>query len=112
MQHLLHTEAYSDVVFSLDGTLLKAHKAILSARSPVFAQMFSPESTTTEVKEGKVILENVPKEAFSQFLLYLYGGVIPAHELVTPDLLVLADKVSVDKWQFKWSLFYFTFWLN
>lgn len=92
LQTLQETEKHSDVTFLFEELELKAHKALLSARSPVFAGMFEHE-TTLEVQKGKVKIEDVSKEAFEQFIKYLYSGSIAEIELVTDELLVLADKV-------------------
>ena len=43
----------ADVILNVDGTIIPAHKAMLIARSEVFAAMFS--SGMTETNEGKVI---------------------------------------------------------
>ncbi|KAG8175894.1 hypothetical protein JTE90_019315 [Oedothorax gibbosus] len=61
----------SDVTFTIGDEKLPAHKAILAARSPVFAEMFEHrlhENITN------VTIEDIYTNTFKDFLLFLYTG--------------------------------------
>ena len=91
LQSLLENGTESDVVFVVDGKEFQLHKAILSARSKVFAAMF--ESDLQEAKEGRAKIPDVSAEVFEQLLRYIYSGKIPDMDKFALELLVAADKV-------------------
>ena len=72
---------------------LCAHRFILSARSPVFAAMFT--SDMLESKTGRVEIKNVDVNLFKHFLKFIYTGKLEtsARNL---DLLALADKYEIE----------------
>src|SRR5699024_1582460 len=92
LKTLLENRMHSDVTFTIGGTEVKAHKAILSARSPVFAAKFE-QPNATETEEGKVTVKGVQAGAFVEFLSYLYTGYLPERKPISDNLLILADKV-------------------
>lgn len=94
LETLLDTKQYSDMILSVGESELPVHKAILAARSPVFGAMFA-HSSTREVQEGRVLIEDAQKEAVVSFIRYLYTGLIPPNEQLTDELLALADKYEV-----------------
>ncbi|KAH9395096.1 hypothetical protein TYRP_005166 [Tyrophagus putrescentiae] len=55
---LLETGNFSDVIFVVENKELCAHKAIICARSPVFAGMFRSECK--ESNENRVVIDDVP----------------------------------------------------
>ncbi|KAH9363617.1 hypothetical protein HPB48_004138 [Haemaphysalis longicornis] len=60
---LFESEQFGDVVFKLDDFELRAHKAILVARSPVFASMFEHEmveSIQSQVDVTDIDHESIP----------------------------------------------------
>ena len=97
LDDLLESGLHSDVTLVVDGKDYKAHKNILSIRSRVFKAMFRYKNTKEE-QEGRVVIEDVPKEEFEAFLKYLYLCEIPKTELVGEKLLMLADKVCFIIW--------------
>ncbi|XP_047100055.1 speckle-type POZ protein-like [Schistocerca piceifrons] len=82
-------EVLTDFDLHAGDTVLKAHRAVLSVRSPYFAAMLQPH--TKEAKEGRVELSDVKPEVLKQVLLYLYTGVAPALKDMPWDLLIAAD---------------------
>ena len=71
---------------------IPVHKALLAARSPVFAAMFRHEDTK-EAQESQVVITDVRAEVFKDLLQHLYTGVKPKCGRLTTELLTLADKV-------------------
>lgn len=67
----------TDVELLVGDTTFSAHRSILSARSPVFAAMFS--SGMKESQTGSVRIEDVDPDVFKDFLNYLYKGMLPLY---------------------------------
>lgn len=87
---------HADTVFSFKSTdqVLKAHKAILVAASPVFGAMFQHEDTK-ETKEGCIHICDARIEVFDIFLMYLYSGNgdSPLIDQFADELLTISNKV-------------------
>lgn len=84
---LLESGERSDVVLVLDdGKELKAHKAILSAQSPVFKAML-------EAAEGRVLMKGMTFEVATELIKYVYTGKADALEPLAEELLSAAAKV-------------------
>lgn len=62
----------SDVTFSVGEETLRAHKAILNCRSPVFAKMFAQDML--ENNTNNVIIEDTDYRTFNRFLMFIYSG--------------------------------------
>ncbi|XP_047099173.1 speckle-type POZ protein-like [Schistocerca piceifrons] len=90
---MLQKEVLTDFELHAGGTVLKAHRALLSVRSPYFAAMLQPH--TKEAQEGFVKFSDVKSEALKQVLLYVYTGVAPALREMPWDLLIAADKYQL-----------------
>lgn len=84
---------FTDVDFVLEEESISAHRALLSARSPVVAAMFS--SGMEECQTGRVYLDDVDPTTFRDFLKFLYTGMLGA-STKKDELLVLADKYQVE----------------
>jgi speckle-type POZ protein len=87
---LLDTNSSSDVTIFAQESKFQAHKAILSARSPVFAAMFQNE--TKESQTNAVGIPDVDGETFGALLRFIYTGHVDNLEEVTEELFVAADK--------------------
>lgn len=99
---LLDTGLHSDVILSIGDHEIKAHRAILAARSPVFSAMF--EHDTLEKQQNRVVIEDLSRESMVQLLKFLYTGEmdeLTAQELLS--LFVAADKYSLPKLKEKCS---------
>jgi hypothetical protein len=98
---LLSTSFCSDITFLLDdNSTLKAHRAILGARSPVFEAMFRhslkgggfQESTAAEIP-----VEHTSAPIFRYVMNYIYTGTIGAstEPNITLGILRAADEYSI-----------------
>ncbi|XP_046983104.1 60 kDa lysophospholipase-like [Schistocerca americana] len=78
------------VVTLLAGdTRLVAHRAVLAARSPVFADMF--RRVTVEGSSSQLVLSDTEGPVLRQVLAYLYTLQVPQLPSMAPQLLVAAD---------------------
>ena len=93
LSSLLTNADSSDVVLVAgDGEELPAHKLILSARSPIFAAMFSFDSK--EKQDSRVEIPDVSSDTLKSMLKYIYSGQIDESEnLDQLELFQVADKV-------------------
>lgn len=89
--NLFDNEKFSDVTLSVGGREFQAHKAILAARSPVFAAMFEHEME--ERKQNRVAITDVDHEVLKEMLRFIYTGKAPNLDKMADDLLAAADKV-------------------
>lgn len=89
--NLFDNERFSDVSLAVNGREFQAHKAILAARSPVFAAMFEHEME--ERKQNRVAITDVDDEVLKEMLRFIYTGKAPNLEKMADDLLAAADKV-------------------
>ena len=68
-------EIMSDVTIVCDGARFPAHKLILSARSEVFAAMFSHKDTL-ESQQNEVTIKDLTKLTVETFLNFIYSGAV------------------------------------
>ncbi|GIY02970.1 speckle-type POZ protein B [Caerostris extrusa] len=73
LKALYKTSLNSDVILSVGSHQIRAHKSILSARSPVFKKIF--DHNMEESKQNFVDITDVPKDAFEKLIEYMYTGV-------------------------------------
>ncbi|PNT68444.1 BTB/POZ and MATH domain-containing protein 1 [Brachypodium distachyon] len=67
---LLDNDLTSDVSFLVGGETVKAHRAVLAARSPVFkAALFGPMA---EAQMAHITLENLDPDTFRNLLRFIY----------------------------------------
>ena len=89
------TKQLTDVEFLVDGKAFGAHLFIVSARSPVFAAMFSTDMI--EANTGTVTINDTDPDVFETFLIFLYTGALEPFSLANDyRLRALADKYQVD----------------
>ena len=87
----------ADVKLICNGKIFWAHKVILSARSDVFAALFSHRDTK-EDESGEVHIEDCDHEAMEMFLSYVYEGASPQQDTsfeVAKQLLNAANKYNL-----------------
>ncbi len=84
-----------DVDIDVRGHKFKAHKAILSAKSPVFAAMFSHEFT--ENVSHHVDVPDIEPEIFKEVLRFIYNGRTTKMKEMAVKLFFAADKYLLDE---------------
>ncbi|XP_038976074.1 BTB/POZ domain-containing protein At1g21780 [Phoenix dactylifera] len=73
LSRMLEEGIHSDVTINTSNGVLKAHKAVLSASSPVFESMFLHD---LKEKESSIIdIEDMSLESCSALLNYIYGTI-------------------------------------
>ena len=93
---LLEEATNSDVTFVVQGEHIKAHKAILLARSEYFENMF--RSDVKENETNKVVVPDMEPQVFRAMLQFVYSGLPPTNLAeIALDLLVAADKYCLDE---------------
>ena len=98
----------SDVTIVCEGERFPAHKLILSARSKVFAAMFS-QNDTVEERQQEVHVKALDKHTMERFLTFLYDAALPedipfegyvkllkaANEYQVPSLIEVCNAMMV-----------------
>ena len=77
------------------GKEFKAHKNILSARSPVFKAMFRHD--TKEHKENRVQIADCNPDTVEEMLQFIYTGEAPRLKEMAHSLFVIADKYQLER---------------
>ncbi|CAM0949071.1 unnamed protein product [Alopecurus aequalis] len=89
---LLDTEEGTDVSFVIDGEMLRAHRAVLAARSPVFrAELFG---SMAEATMPSITLHDITPATFKVMLRFIYTD-----ELFSREDELLVDSTSVEMFQ-------------
>ena len=70
LEVILKNGKHSDVEIVVSGHQFKAHKAILAARSPVFAAMF--DNQMKESQQNRVEINDIDEEVFEKVLRFIY----------------------------------------
>ncbi|XP_044015086.1 speckle-type POZ protein-like [Aphidius gifuensis] len=92
----LENERFSDIILEVDGKEFKAHKMILSLKSPVFSAMFDHESMK-ESRDNRVVIKDIDADVVKQMLEYIYTGKTPSKiNDCVHDLIGAADKYHID----------------
>ncbi|KAJ8460966.1 hypothetical protein OPV22_033892 [Ensete ventricosum] len=94
LSRMLEEGIHADVTIKTSNGLLKAHKAVLAASSPVFESMFL--HNLREKESSTIVVEDMSLEACSALLNYMYGTIeldqFWKHRLA---LLGAADKYDI-----------------
>jgi len=85
----------ADVTLACEGREFHCVKALLIARSQVFAAMF--EHDMEESKHNRVEVKDVDSEVMDQMLRFIYTGKAPELERMAADLLAAADKYALER---------------
>ncbi|TMS32804.1 hypothetical protein L596_000605 [Steinernema carpocapsae] len=93
---LLQDDVLTDFTIRIGNRDIRTHRAILAARSPVFAAMFA-HSDTKEAKEGVLVIEDLDYEVVKDMLMFIYSGRTSGKPDLAHDLLVAADKYRLDE---------------
>ncbi|XP_049962764.1 leucine-zipper-like transcriptional regulator 1 [Schistocerca serialis cubense] len=93
MVALMSSGHAADVTIMVDGFWLPAHRAVLTARSTVFAAIFREQ--VLEVTGGSITAIDMSHEVLGQLLQFMYSDEAPLLECVAAELLAVADKYCV-----------------
>ena len=93
---LLDTATLSDVTLAVGNEEFKAHKAILSARSPVFRAMFKHDGFKEQQENFVQIMDHDPK-VVKEMLKFIYTGEVPELKEMVHDLFFIADKYQLER---------------
>lgn len=92
--------SYSDIIISIDGKEIYAHRAVLCSRSTYFEAMFSHDFKETD--KAKIVLKNIASfELFCNLLEYMYSDEKPINIRNVFDMLNLADEYGVTSFKEK-----------
>ena len=83
----------TDVELVVEDKIFHSYRPLLSARSPVFATMFSDRMK--EPQKGQIRIDDVSPNTFWHFLQFIYNGTVKP-EANLRKLLVLADQYKVE----------------
>lgn len=94
---LLTDNVLTDFTIKVQDKSIQVHKAILAARSPVFAAMLQ-HVDTNEVKTGILEIKDVEYNVVREMLTFIYCGK-SSSELneIASDLLIAADKYRLEE---------------
>lgn len=95
---LRDSERLSDVKLIAGGYELKAHKAILSARSKVFAAMF--QHPMKEKTSDSVDISDIDPEVLMAMLDFIYTGKASNLDTMVDKLLAASDKYEINSLKF------------
>ncbi|XP_053596739.1 speckle-type POZ protein B [Microplitis demolitor] len=95
LKGLYDSKINSDVIFVVGNKQFKAHKLILSTRSPVFFAMFS--HGMKENRDGEVAIPDIEPEIFNKMLEFIYTDEINNLDADAAYLLEAADKYQLRK---------------
>jgi len=89
-------DTLSDVCLLAEGRKFHAHRAILSARSPVFAAMFEtpPENADVGHAKSTVDVHDLESDVLEEMLRFIYTGRVTQLELMAEKLLCAATRCA------------------
>ncbi|CAL8135776.1 unnamed protein product [Orchesella dallaii] len=82
------------ILIKLDSKKLMAHRCILTARSPVFARMFS--TNMRESRENSITIKDFESEIVMGMLEWIYTGQTRLLPRRAADLIQIAEKYDLD----------------
>lgn len=92
--NMLDNGKFSDITLAVGEREFQAHKAILAARSDVFAAMFSYEME--ESQSNRVALTDIGHDVLQEILHFIYTSKAPNLDQMAHDLLKAADKYALE----------------
>ena len=87
-------DKYADFVFKVGNVNIPSHRAILAARSPVFAAMFQHDMQENKTNETEI--KDVTPAAFRALLQFIYTGHCQVGVLAE-QLLIAANKYDIQE---------------
>ncbi|KAK0091104.1 hypothetical protein PV326_003716 [Microctonus aethiopoides] len=93
-KRLFDDPAFSDVTFVVGDKELKAHKAILLARSPKFASMVAGR-ILDNAEKNHIHITDINVNVMEALLKFIYTNEVDNIDGMVDDLLALADKYKI-----------------
>ncbi|CAL2029195.1 unnamed protein product [Caenorhabditis brenneri] len=96
-QRLFLQELLTDFTINVNGRIIKAHKAVLAARSPVFYAMLTHHDTD-EAKSSVMYINDMDYDVIYEMVYYIYCGRCQKDitDMATA-LLIAADKYRLEE---------------
>ena len=93
---LLEDDAFADATFEVGGTTIRAHKAILAARSAYFRGMLT--SQCAEAQAGATIrVGDTTPAAFQRLLGFVYTDALELDDAVVIDVMRKAKEYQLER---------------
>ncbi|XP_035210580.1 speckle-type POZ protein B-like isoform X2 [Stegodyphus dumicola] len=92
---MLESKRFTDLIIRVSGREFHVHKAVLAARSPVFAAML--EHDMEEKKQNKVDIIDMDPDVMEEMLRFIYTGKCIKLKSMPNDLLAVAEKYSLER---------------
>lgn len=93
LRSLLKNQEFADVIISINHKEYPVHKAILAARSPVFAAMF--QHNMQESETNRIDITDVEERVVGEMLRYMYTGTCECLKELADGLILVADKYDL-----------------
>uniref|UniRef100_A0A0N5C048 BTB domain-containing protein n=1 Tax=Strongyloides papillosus TaxID=174720 RepID=A0A0N5C048_STREA len=93
--NMFDSSLFTDCIIKVEDTEIKAHKAVLAARSPVFCEIFngSSEESQTNVIE----IKDFQVEVVREMLRYIYTDEVSDIQNMANDVLAIADIYKLER---------------
>ncbi|CAB3408170.1 unnamed protein product [Caenorhabditis bovis] len=96
-QRLFNEDVLTDFTIRVGGREIRAHKAILAARSPVFGAMLT-HTDTNEAKTSVLEINDMEYDVAHEMIYYIYCGKCQKDiSDIATDLLIAADKYRLEE---------------
>ena len=92
-ESLFQSRLLGDFTFVVDGVEIVAHKAVLAARSPVFAAMFRNEMR--EKVSNRADIVDVDADTFQELLRFIYTGTVEKLSELVREILAASIKCDL-----------------
>jgi len=107
LEKLLKHQSRSDICFIIDGQELRAHKLILSARSPVFTAMIDKAEAEDELMNSFKI-DNTSFMTFKDLIHFIYTDQVVLSESNVDSLLAAAQEYLIPLLINKCEVFFYS----
>ena len=99
-EKLFNSKSGSDISFIIAGQEIKAHRTILSVKSPVFAAMFKP-GIQEEITDRIDIPAGISPDIFNELLRFIYTDRVQLTKSNAEPLLAASNQYSIPLLQYK-----------
>uniref|UniRef100_A0A0K0EVZ3 Speckle-type POZ protein-like (inferred by orthology to a human protein) n=1 Tax=Strongyloides venezuelensis TaxID=75913 RepID=A0A0K0EVZ3_STRVS len=93
--NLYNSPSFYDCVIKIEDKEIKAHKAVLGARSPVFHDIFS--NTSEESQTNIVEIKDFSTEIVRKMLIYIYTDDVLDIQDMANQIFEIAYKYDLDR---------------